>query len=449
MLLARVTLVACLAALSLAPVAAAEPPTLAVTAAPLTGAGPLAVDFRAEGTGVLHSWDFGDGSHAEGDAVRHVYDRPGRYRVAIVATGADGQTTRSELVVTAVAVSLRAPATATFGAQVRLSGAVEPALAGARVELERDGRAVAAVRTDARGAFSATVRAGAGAYVARVAGAASPPRRLTIRPVVDATAEGGGIVGRPLVLAARVRPADAGRLQVTVWRNGKRTHAASHGAAARIGLASGAPGTFRIELRVVPAEGYAAAARTVRTSVTVPNLGPGARGPAVRVVKERLAELRYALPRVDGVYDLQTTEAVYAFQKVHGLPRTGRVDARVWSLMRTASTPLPRFRGTHVEVSKGRNVLYVVRNSRVETIVHVSTGRTGNTPLGSYRIYRKVPGWDWTLYYPLYFLGGFAIHGYTSVPPYPASAGCVRVPTWFAPRLYGQFTHGQLVRLYW
>ena len=36
----------------------------------------------------------------------------------------------------------------------------------------------------------------------------------------------------------------------------------------------------------------------------------------------------------------------------------------------------------------------------------------------------------------MYFLRGFAIHGYPSVPPYPASHGCVRVPMWIAQQLY-------------
>ena len=36
----------------------------------------------------------------------------------------------------------------------------------------------------------------------------------------------------------------------------------------------------------------------------------------------------------------------------------------------------------------------------------------------------------------MYFTGGYAIHGNPSVPPYPASHGCVRVPMWVAPRLY-------------
>ena len=43
------------------------------------------------------------------------------------------------------------------------------------------------------------------------------------------------------------------------------------------------------------------------------------------------------------------------------------------------------------------------------------------------------------MYYSLYFLRGFAIHGYASVPPYPASHGCVRTPLWFARGFYDRW----------
>ena len=138
-----------------------------------------------------------------------------------------------------------------------------------------------------------------------------------------------------------------------------------------------------------------------------------------------------------------------AFQAVEGLPRTGRVDVRTWRRLVSARTPMPRLRGTHIEVSKGSQYLLAVKDSRVTAIVHVSTGATGNTPIGTFHIYRKSIGWDWVLWYPMYFLRGFAIHGYPSVPSYPASHGCVRIPMWIAPRLFGQFTYGQTVTVYW
>ncbi len=54
------------------------------------------------------------------------------------------------------------------------------------------------------------------------------------------------------------------------------------------------------------------------------------------------------------------------------------------------------------------------------------------TPSGSFRIERRIKGkrksYLGLLYDPLYFKGGFAIHGAPSVPGYPASHGCVRIP---------------------
>jgi lipoprotein-anchoring transpeptidase ErfK/SrfK len=169
----------------------------------------------------------------------------------------------------------------------------------------------------------------------------------------------------------------------------------------------------------------------------------------VRMLQRRLIELRYALPGADGHYGLTTYQAMLAFQKVEGLRRTGRVDARTWRRLSAAHAPRARYPGTHLEVSKGRQVLFVVANGRVTLVVHVSTGVTGNTPLGHWRIYRKVTGWDWVLWYPMYFLRGFAIHGYPEVPAYPASHGCVRVPMWLAPQLFREHRTGQSVYIYW
>jgi len=46
-------------------------------------------------------------------------------------------------------------------------------------------------------------------------------------------------------------------------------------------------------------------------------------------------------------------------------------------------------------------------------------------------VFRQVDGYDRSplgvLYRPKYFYEGVAVHGYPSVPAYPASHGCVRV----------------------
>jgi L,D-transpeptidase-like protein len=56
-----------------------------------------------------------------------------------------------------------------------------------------------------------------------------------------------------------------------------------------------------------------------------------------------------------------------------------------------------------------------------------------------------VAGFDRVLYYPSYFLRGFAVHGYPDVPPYRASHGCARIPMWVERTLYGEIPDGSVV----
>jgi hypothetical protein len=213
-------------------------------------------------------------------------------------------------------------------------------------------------------------------------------------------------------------------------------------------LPTGVPGPLRVEITSTPRPGWAGIRRVLDATVVQPTLSRGATGPSVLALERRLAELRYALPRVDGVYGHDTVEAVLAFQKVHGLPRTGTVEPWLWRRLARAGAPRPRRGGDYIEVDKTRQVLFVVHGGEVTKAVHVSTGATGNTPLGTWQVYRKVPGWDWVLWYPLYFLRGFAIHGYPSVPAYPASHGCVRVPMWIAPQLFDRHGFGTKVTVF-
>jgi N-acetylmuramoyl-L-alanine amidase len=105
-------------------------------------------------------------------------------------------------------------------------------------------------------------------------------------------------------------------------------------------------------------------------------------------------------------------------------------------------TPRSTRPGFHVEVDLDRQVMLFVEDRRVSGIYDVSTGsgqtyQSGGethiaaTPTGSFEIERTIDGWRYAplgdLYRPAYFSGGYAIHGSPSVPPYPASHGCVRV----------------------
>lgn len=165
--------------------------------------------------------------------------------------------------------------------------------------------------------------------------------------------------------------------------------------------------------------------------------------------ERRLSELGYWTGPVDGVPDVGLRHALIAFQKVEGRKITGKLTFAELAALRTASTPQPLDSSpSHVEIDLTRQVLFIVGNDgRVTKILPTSTGndkwfttgdwtRQGCTPCGRFRIYRKIPGWRKSelglLYYPNYIAGGIAIHGYRSVPTYPASHGCIRIPMYAA-----------------
>ena len=203
---------------------------------------------------------------------------------------------------------------------------------------------------------------------------------------------------------------------------------------------------MRVRAVVDPAPGFVRASRRLQKLLSLPPLAPGASGPNVRELERRLWDLGFALAGVDSHYGRDTFDAVIAFQKLYGLPRTGRLDIRSARLLSRAPRPRARYGGSHVEVDKRRQVLFVVRGGRVSLVVHTSTGATGNTPVGRWHVYSKGAGWNAkSMYDSSYFLRGFAIHGYPSVPVYPASHGCVRVPIWIAPRLCSLLHYGTTV----
>ncbi len=425
-----------LAGLALTGAANAAPPALTAAATPATGVGPLRVTLTATGDAASYSWDLGDGTTADGAVVTHVYPA-GRFLAVVTATNTSGESAQAQVAVNVVrrTVTLEAPRGAAYGAAATVAGALRPSVRGARVQIYRGSVHVASVRVRANGRFQTTIRLRApGPYHARYGAARSGERTVSLRPRIVAPLLSTVPVGGVLTLRARLVPARAGALKVRVLADGRLVRS-------RAGrLPTGRAGTLRVELTSVPRPGFRAVRRVVSSEVVLPSLALGARGPSVLALERRLAELHYALRSVDGLYASDTFEAVLAFQKVHGLPRTGRVDPWLWRRLARAGVPRAARGGDYLEVDKTRQVLFEVRGGQVVRAIHVSTGATGNTPLGAWSVYRKVGGWDWVLWYPMYFKGGFAIHGYPSVPAYPASHGCVRIPMWIASRLFG--THG-------
>ena len=202
------------------------------------------------------------------------------------------------------------------------------------------------------------------------------------------------------------------------------------------------------------------AARRVRPAAPRAARDPAARRtsrsgrpvPAVSDLARQLAALHYAVPSFSPTFGNDFQESVWAFQKVQGLERTGAVDAAFWSSSPTRGSRRPATGpANHIEVDKTRQVLYLVRNGKIALISPVATAGIAGyyTPEGRFAIYRKVTGWDHSplgvLWNPMYFVGGYAIHGGDPVPPYPASHGCVRVPDFVISRLFYSEPYGETV----
>jgi N-acetylmuramoyl-L-alanine amidase len=432
-----------LAGLALAGAADAAPPLVSATAAPASGVAPLRVTLTATGDAASYVWALGDGSTAEGPVVTHVYGA-GTFTATVTATNEAGEVAQAQVAIIAArrTVSLEAPRRAAYGEPALLAGSLRPVVRGARVQVYRNRTYVTSARVGANGRFRARVLLRSpGPYHVRYGAARSAERTVRLQPRLEASLFAVAPVGSRLTLRPRLVPAAAGTVAVRVLVDGRPVARR----AGSIHLPTGRPGTLRVELTARPRPGYAPVRKVLTAQVVLPSLAPGSRGPSVLALERRLAELRYAIRGADGLYAHDTFEAVLAFQKVHGLPRTGRVEPWLWSRLAHAGVPRAQRGGDYIEVDKTRQVLFVVRGGKVTRVVHVSTGATGNTPLGSWRVYRKVGGWDWVLWYPMYFKGGFAIHGYPSVPAYPASHGCVRIPMWIAPSLFSTNDYGATV----
>ena len=191
-----------------------------------------------------------------------------------------------------------------------------------------------------------------------------------------------------------------------------------------------------------------------------PGFGNGDKGPEVMALEQRLFDLKYDPGKVDGTFDWATHYAVMAFQKVQGIPRSGRATHDVMDMLTRVGAPgpmLPDGGATRVEVDLKRQMLQLYVNGELNRVLSVSTGSGKRycvdgdcakavTPGGSFKVSRRITGWRTSrlgrLYNPLYFNGGIAIHGAPSVPAHPASHGCVRIPMHSAEWFPGAVPNG-------
>jgi hypothetical protein len=353
-----------------------------------------------------------------------------------------------------------APAAVVFGETVAVSGVVTPAVAGQDVAVELAGVRVGTAVTDATGAFSvAFTPRRSGDVVARLLADSTPSaaRQLVVKPKVTVT-RGTPIPFLSLEYVVKVEPSTyGGTITAAVVHRGDQVatvKAAVRGGKAVLRVPLRGVGAFIVTLSLSAADGFGARSLESTVRAKGERVATGSSGSRVRGLLSALSRLKIRVPYVGTTFNAQCADAVMAFQKAYGLPRTYVVDGDDWRQLDGAKPVKPRYSGPspHIEVDKGRQILMVVKNGAVFGLIAVSTGATGNTPEGSFHIQQKHPyttsGYGGILYRTMGFVDDFAIHGYAPVPPYPASHGCIREPLWVAAWVYDRSFVGEQLYVY-
>jgi hypothetical protein len=361
----------------------------------------------------------------------------------------------------AVLTCVLSRATVLFANSVAVTGVLTPAAEAQEVVVTIDGVEVGRAVTDAAGTYALTITprrsGGVVASLAADPAVASEPQAVMVK--VGASVSHGTVV--PFLRArfvVRVAPLAYDGV-VTAEVVHRRVVVGTYRARVRGGRA-----VFEVPLRgidwftlsfTLPA-GDRLAGRTVQSRVQARyrTLSAGSTGSLVKGMLTAFDRLRIRVPGVGTRFTTQVKDSVMTFQKAYRLPRTYVFDRDDWRKLDGAKTIRPRHPGpsTHLEVDKTRQILMVVKNGQVVGLICVSTGATGNTPEGTFRIRTKYPyttsGYGGILVRTMGFIGDFAIHGYTPVPPYPASHGCVREPIWACTWVYDQSSVGETLHVY-
>ncbi len=208
-------------------------------------------------------------------------------------------------------------------------------------------------------------------------------------------------------------------------------------ATTRRSVVLGGLGALGAGLATISVAAPAAAATTYRR---------GDRGSGVASLQQSLAARGYWCGRADGVFGHLTQQAVWALQKRHGLVRDAIVGPHTrYALAHDSALAPAGGSGSRFEVHLDKQLALDVRDGRTYRTLNTSTGNgepylyygrryNAHTYRGTFSVHSTYSsGWQkgplGSLYRPLYFDRGRALHGSTSIPPYPASHGCCRLST--------------------
>jgi L,D-transpeptidase catalytic domain len=181
--------------------------------------------------------------------------------------------------------------------------------------------------------------------------------------------------------------------------------------------------------------------------VSFPALRKGECGKAVIGFKQAMREMGY-IANSGSCFGGKTARGVLAYRKVNEMTRSFRAGAglvrNVYAGKGEYKVRYPNF-GSHVEAPLSKQVLVFAKGDKPVAIYPISSGKSSTpTVTGHFTFIRTEPGYNsHGMYYSFYFYGGYAVHGYESVPDYPASHGCLRTFIADQPEIFNRIQYGE------
>jgi L,D-transpeptidase-like protein len=251
----------------------------------------------------------------------------------------------------------------------------------------------------------------------------------------------------------RVQLARGGRVITRRWATVQPVAGADHGTFRLRSRRLIEPGRYlvRVHKPATPAQAGADAA-SEPFGLRYPALAQGDHGRAVKLLNRLLRKQRYRAPK-GGRFTAATARAVLAFRKVNRMAWARRASPEVLTRLargRGAFKLRHPAAGRHVEVDLDRQVMALAERGKPQHTFHISSGAP-STPSdrGHFRFYRRLSGYNGSrMLDSVYYNRGEAVHGYRSVPPYPASHGCIRSPVADARFIYDWVQLGMSIHVY-
>jgi hypothetical protein len=183
--------------------------------------------------------------------------------------------------------------------------------------------------------------------------------------------------------------------------------------------------------------------------VSFPALHQGQCGDVVIGFKKAMRKLGY-IANSGRCFGGKTARGVLAYRKVNEMTRSTRAGAGLVRSMfagKGGYKVLHPGAGEHLEAPLAKQVLVFTKGDKPFAIYPVSSGKPSTpTVTGHFTFIRTEPGYNsHGMYYSFYFYGGYAVHGYESVPDYPASHGCIRTFIADQPEIYERIHYGESI----